>query len=65
MASAGPAAVRCSGIPLQKDYIAVAAGTLDPPTGLKTALQIHVAHAGDYYTIRNDVPQRSGGSGGS
>ena len=63
-ASAGPAAARCSGIPLQKDYIAVAAGTLDPPTGLKTALQIHVADAGDYYTIRGDVPQRSGGSGG-
>jgi hypothetical protein len=51
--------------PLQKDYIAIAAGTLDPPTGLKTIMQIHVADAGDYYTVRSDVPQRSGGSAGS
>lgn len=48
--------------PMQKDYIAIAAGTLDAPTGLKTAMQIHVADAGDYYTIRPDVPQRAGGS---
>lgn len=48
--------------PLHKDYVAIAAGTLDPPTGLRTVLQIHVADAGDYYTIRDDVPQRSGGS---
>jgi hypothetical protein len=51
--------------PLQKDYIAIAAGTLDAPTGLKTVLQIHVADAGDYYTVRSDVPQRSGGSAGA
>lgn len=51
--------------PLQKDYIAIAAGTLDPPTGLKTVLQIHVADAGDYYAVRDDVPQRQGGSAGS
>jgi hypothetical protein len=50
--------------PLEKDYIAVAAGTLDGPTGLKTILQIHTDDAGDYYTIRADVPQRSGGSAG-
>ena len=51
--------------PADRDYIAVSAGTLDGPTGLKTVLQIHTADAGDYYTIRSDVPQRSGGSGGS
>jgi hypothetical protein len=51
--------------PLLKDYIAVAAGTLDGPTGLKTVLQIHVADAGDYYTVRGDVPQRPGGSAGA
>jgi hypothetical protein len=50
--------------PTGKDYIAIAAGTLDPPTGLKTILQIHTADAGDYYTIRADVPQRSRGSAG-
>jgi hypothetical protein len=50
--------------PAEKGYIAVAAGTLDAPTGLKTILQIHTADAGDYYTIRPDVPGRSGGSAG-
>jgi hypothetical protein len=51
--------------PMEKDYIAIAAGTLDLPTGLKTVLQIHVADAGDYYTVRSDIPQRAGGSGGA
>lgn len=50
--------------PLHKDYIAIAAGTLDRPTGLRTVLQIHVADAGDYYTVRDDIPQRSRGSTG-
>jgi len=44
--------------PLGKDYISIAAGTLDPPTGLKTVMQIHVNSAGDYYTLSADVPQR-------
>lgn len=45
--------------PLAKDYVAIAAGTLDPPTGLKTVLQIHVASAGDYYAIDPRIPQRA------
>ena len=45
--------------PLIKDYIAIAAGTLDPPTGLKTTVQIHVASAGDYYEIDPSVRQRA------
>ena len=44
--------------PSNKDYIAIAAGTLDPPTGLKTVLQIHVDSAGDYYDIAAGIPQR-------
>ena len=44
--------------PLQKDHISIAAGTLDPPTGLKTTLQIYVAHRGDYYEIDPAIPQR-------
>ena len=44
--------------PLEKDYVAIAAGTLDPPTGLKTTLQIHVASAGDYYEIDPAIRQR-------
>jgi hypothetical protein len=50
--------------PTGKDYIAVAAGTLDAPTGLKTVLQIHTADAGDYYAVRPDVPGRPHGSAG-
>jgi hypothetical protein len=44
--------------PLQKDHMSIAAGTLDPPTGLKTTLQIYVAHRGDYYEIDAAIPQR-------
>jgi hypothetical protein len=45
--------------PLTKDYVAIAAGTLDPPTGLKTTVQIHVASAGDYYQIDPSIRQRA------
>jgi len=41
------------------ELVSIAAGTLDPPTGLTTTLQIFVEEAGDYYTIRPDVPQRA------
>jgi hypothetical protein len=44
--------------PLVKDYMAIAAGTLDSPTGLKTVLQIYVGSAGDYYPIDASIPQR-------
>ena len=44
--------------PLAKDYMAIAAGTLDAPTGLKTVVQIHVNSAGDYYTIDPSIRQR-------
>ena len=44
--------------PLAKDYVAIAAGTLDPPTGLKTVVQIHVNSAGDYYRIDPSIRQR-------
>ena len=45
--------------PVARDYVAIAAGTLDAPTGLKTSLQIHVASAGDYYAIDPEIPQRA------
>jgi hypothetical protein len=45
--------------PVARDYVAIAAGTLDAPTGLKTSLQIHVASAGDYYVIDPAIPQRA------
>jgi hypothetical protein len=34
-----------------RETISVAAGTLDPPTGLRTIAQIHVADRGDYYEV--------------
>ena len=43
----------------ERDTVSIAAGTLDPPTGLSTVHQIHVASAGDYYRIDPDVPQRA------
>ncbi|MEO8755905.1 MAG: GFA family protein [Casimicrobiaceae bacterium] len=42
-----------------KDYVSIAAGTLDAPTGLATTLQIHVESAGDYYAIDTRIPERS------
>jgi hypothetical protein len=48
--------------PAAKDYIAIAAGTLDGPTGLKTIVQIHTASAGDYYPIDPQIPQKPAGS---
>jgi hypothetical protein len=41
-----------------RDTISIAAGTLDAPTGLHTVLQIYTASAGDYYPLRDDIPQR-------
>ena len=45
--------------PVAKDYVAIAAGTLDAPTGLATTLQIHVDSAGDYYDIDARIPVRA------
>ena len=41
------------------ELVSIAAGTLDAPTGLRTTLQIFVEDAGDYYRVRDDVPQRA------
>ena len=40
------------------DAISIAAGMLEPPTGLATSLQIHVDSAGDYYSVDPRVAQR-------
>jgi hypothetical protein len=42
-----------------RETISIAAGTIDPPTGLATILQIHVDSAGDYYAIDTGIPQRA------
>jgi hypothetical protein len=45
--------------------ISVTAGSLDPPTGLRTAGHIHAASAGDWYRIADGLPQFAGGDGGT
>jgi hypothetical protein len=42
--------------------ISIAAGTLDGPTGLRTAAHIFVADRGDYYEITDDLPRFPAGS---
>lgn len=42
------------------DEIAIAAGSLDQPTGLKTAGHIFTADKGDYYEIEGAAPQWPG-----
>jgi hypothetical protein len=44
-----------------KDYISIAAGTLDDSSGLKFACHIHVADKGAYYQIEAGVPQSADG----
>ncbi|MFQ6018145.1 MAG: GFA family protein [Kiloniellaceae bacterium] len=38
-----------------RDYLAVAAGSIDPPTGLKTIRHIFVASKSDYYDITDGL----------
>lgn len=48
--------------PRDLDYIAIAAGTLDQPSGLKTVGHIHVRDKGDYYEIADTLPQHAAGA---
>ena len=43
------------------DYIAIAAGTLDGATGLRTAAHIFVADKADFYRLDDGAPQFQGG----
>ncbi|MFI4988764.1 MAG: GFA family protein [Alphaproteobacteria bacterium] len=47
------------------DYMAIAAGTLDTPTGLKLAEHIFTADKGDYYDLEDGVPQSPAGTASS
>jgi hypothetical protein len=44
------------------DAVSITAGSIHPPTGLKTVLHIMVADKRDYYTIADGVPQVPGSS---
>jgi hypothetical protein len=46
-----------------RDTLSITAGSLNPPTGLKTVLHIMTADKRDYYTIADGVPQVEGRSG--
>ena len=49
--------------PAEGDAISIAAGTLDPPTGLRTLAEIYTAEAGDYYELHPDLEAFPGSSG--
>lgn len=44
-----------------RDYISIAAGSLDDSSGLTVACHIYVANKGGYYDIEGDVPQIADG----
>lgn len=46
--------------PAHGNYVAVSAGTLDRPTGLKTVGHVFAAEAGDYYEIDDDLERFPG-----
>ncbi len=39
-----------------KDYIAIGAGTLDEPTGLRLVEDVFAHEKGDYYALSDDIP---------
>ena len=41
------------------ETVSIAAGTLDPPTGLSTAAHVFVASRGDYYELTDDLPRHA------
>ena len=44
-----------------RDYISIAAGSLDLPTGIRLAQHIFTAERGDYYTVDDGVAQSTDG----
>lgn len=46
--------------PLGEGRLAIAAGSLDTPTGLTTERHVFIDDAGDYYEIPEDVPHHHG-----
>jgi hypothetical protein len=43
--------------PVGRDWIGIAMGAFDTPTGMKLAAHIFVANKGDYYDIADGLPQ--------
>lgn len=43
--------------PIYKDFIGIAMGAFDAPTGTRLRIHIHVADKGDYYELADGLPQ--------
>ena len=43
--------------PIHKDVIGIAMGAFDAPTNTQLAIHIYVADKGDYYDIKDGLPQ--------
>ena len=43
--------------PIHRDWIGIAMGAFEKPTGTKMHIHIHVADKGDYYDITDGLPQ--------
>ena len=43
--------------PTHRDWIGIAMGAFDGPTGTRLRIHVHVADQGDYYTIADGLPQ--------
>ena len=46
------------------DFLSIAAGSLDRPSGLRTSHHIFVADKGDFYEIDDGLPEMQAGHGG-
>nr|WP_293261437.1 GFA family protein [Nannocystis sp.] len=44
--------------PIFRDWIGVAMGALESPTGTRLGIHVHVADKGDYYDISDGLPQK-------
>jgi hypothetical protein len=44
--------------PVHRDFIGIAMGAFDKPTGTRLAIHVFVADKGDYYDIADGVPQK-------
>lgn len=43
--------------PLERDWMGIAMGAFDKPTGTHLAIHVHVADKGDYYDIHDPLPR--------
>ena len=43
--------------PLERDWIGIAMGAFETPTGTSVRIHIHVANKGDYYELCDGLPQ--------